>query len=258
MTTVDAAARRPVDDPDAAAVAVPGRVITIGEVLDRLRSDFPDVTLSKIRYLEAEGLVEPARTSSNYRKYSAADVERLRYVLAAQRDRYLPLRVIKEELAALDRGRDPAAPGPRSVGAGGRTARDGARDLLGDPEGVRLSRRELLTSSGLDEDGLGELERHGLLGPRPGGTYYDGDALLVAATAARMARYGVEARHLRTFRAAADREAGLVEQVAAPLRGRRDAGASQNAAEVTDELAGLCLRLHAALLRTRLRSAQPG
>ncbi|MGF7239217.1 MAG: MerR family transcriptional regulator [Frankia sp.] len=257
MTTVDAAARRPVGDPDAAAVAVPGRAITIGEVLDRLRSDFPDVTLSKIRYLEAEGLVEPARTSSNYRKYSAADVERLRYVLGAQRDRYLPLRVIKEELAALDHGRDPTAPGPRPVG-GGRTARDGARDLLGDPEGVRLSRRELLTSSGLDEDGLAELERHGLLGPRPGGTYYDGDALLVAATAARMARYGVGARHLRTFRAAADREAGLVEQVAAPLRGRRDAGAGQNAAEVADELAGLCLRLHAALLRTRLRSAQPG
>jgi DNA-binding transcriptional MerR regulator len=253
VTAASAAARHPAAhtagraDLARSPLAVASRAITIGEVLDRLRADFPDVTLSKIRYLEAEGLVEPARTSANYRKYSAADVERLRYVLAAQRDRYLPLRVIKEELAAIDRGRDPAAAGPRPVA-----------EPAPAPEGVRLSRRELLTASGLDDDGLGELEHHGLVGPRPGGTYYDGDALLVAVTAARMAHYGVGARHLRAFRSAADREAGLVEQIAAPLRGRRDARAGQNAAEVADELAGLCLRLHAALLRTRLRSAQPG
>lgn len=227
------------------------RTFTIGEVLDQLRADHPEVTLSKIRYLEAEGLVEPARTSSNYRKYAATDIARLRFVLGAQRDRYLPLRVIKEELAAMDRGLDPGAARPRAVPAAG--PRSPLGELLGDADGVRLSRRELLTAAGLADEALRELESHGLVRARPGGTYYDADALVVASTAARMARYGLSARHLRPFRAAADREAGMVEQVAAPLRGRRGPQAGEEAAEAADELAGLCLRLHAALLRARLR-----
>jgi DNA-binding transcriptional MerR regulator len=226
------------------------KTLNIGEVLDRLRSDFPDVTLSKIRYLEAEGLVVPARTTSNYRKYSAADVARLRYVLTAQRDRFLPLRVIKTELAALDRGEAPQTrPGPRAVPANPPPA--GLDALLGD-EQVRMSRRELLAASGLDEATLAELERYGLLAPRSGGTYYDADALVVARTFELLSSHGVQPRHLRGARAAADREAGLIEQAVAPIRGQRDADARRTGS--VDELAALFVRLHAALLRAGLRA----
>jgi DNA-binding transcriptional MerR regulator len=219
-------------------------------VLDRLRADYPDITLSKIRYLEAEGLVEPARTSANYRKYSVEDVARLRYVLHAQRERYLPLRVIKEELAALDRGEAPQTrPGPRAVPAN--PPATGLDVLLG-ADRVRLSRRELVTASGLDEEALAELEQHGLVGPRAGGGYYDSNALVVARTVGLLATHGVQARHLRAARAAADREAGLIEAAVAPLRSQRGVDAGPRSADTVDELTLLLVRLHAALLRARL------
>src|SRR5512135_907300 len=156
------------------------KTLSIGEVLDELRADYPDVTLSKIRFLEAEGLVEPARTSSNYRKYSAAHIARLRFVLSAQRERYLPLRVIRAHLEALDRGLAwGGAGGPLSVAP---AQSPGSGPVVADePAEVRLSRRELLASSGLSEAQLDELERYGLLWPKPGGTYYDGDALRIAS-----------------------------------------------------------------------------
>jgi DNA-binding transcriptional MerR regulator len=234
------------------------KVLNIGEVLDRLRVDYPDITLSKIRYLEAEGLVEPARTSANYRKYSAADVARLGYVLHAQRERYLPLRVIKDELAAMDaRGDGPAGtpPGPRAVPA---TPPKTGLDVLLGAERVRMSRRELLAASGLDEEALAELESYGLLAAVSGGGYYDADALVVARTVGLLAAHGVQARHLRAARAAADREAGLIEAAVAPLRAPRGAGirapADDGPRGCVDELALLLVRLHAALLRARLGS----
>src|SRR5687768_4153511 len=187
--------------------------MSIGEVLAALRGDFPDVTISKIRFLEAEGLVEPSRTPSGYRKFSHRDVERLRYVLTAQRDHYLPLRVIKDHLDAIDRGLEPpelSTPGPRVprvvVAADGMPepdafAREGTE--------VRLSREELLHAGGVDDAQLAQLENFGLVARRPGG-HYDGDALLVASTVAQMSRFGLEARHLRAFKSAADREVGLI------------------------------------------------
>ena len=232
------------------------KTLNIGEVLDRLRAEYPNITLSKIRYLESEGLVEPARTSSNYRKYSLDDVERLRHVLHAQRERYLPLRVIKEELAALDRGEIPAPrPGPRAV-PDSPPAR-GLDSILG-AERVRMSRRELLAASGLDEEALAELEQYGLVVPIAGGGYYDSDALLVARTVGLLAAHGVQARHLRAARAAADREAGLIEAAVAPLRASRDDDAEGRAAETVDELATLLVRMHAALLRARLAAGRSG
>ncbi|SBW23056.1 transcriptional regulator FtsR [Protofrankia symbiont of Coriaria ruscifolia] len=246
----------------AAAPASRGRVgastaktLTIGEVLDQLRLDYPDVTLSKIRYLEAEGLVVPARTSANYRKYSSDDVARLRYVLGAQRERFLPLRVIKEELESLDRGLLPRERlGPRPVAP----PSPGALDVLLDSgEQVRMSRRELLAATGVSEEELAELEQYGLLAPRPGGSYFDGDALAVARTFAALSGFGIQPRHLRPSRVAADREAGLIEQVAAPLRGQRDPFGGGRAEEILDEIAGLLIRLHAALLRSRLHTG-PG
>src|SRR5207249_4398685 len=142
--------------------------------------DFPDVTISKIRFLESEGLIEPERTASGYRKFSRDDVARLRYVLSAQRDNYLPLRVIKTHLEAIDRGLEP----PATAGGGPQVPRAlvAAEGLPGpdafarESSELRLSREELGQAAGLDADQLGQIEQFGLLGPRPGG-FYDGDAL---------------------------------------------------------------------------------
>jgi DNA-binding transcriptional MerR regulator len=225
--------------------AVPARsLMSIGEVLQTLRGDFPDVTISKIRFLESEGLVEPARTPSGYRKFSHQDVERLRYVLSAQRDQYLPLRVIKEHLDAIDRGREVPSH-PRGLGADSVGATDNSE--------IRLSRSELIQAAGIDSDLLDQIENHGLVARRPGSTHYDGDALAVARTIAEMRAYGLEPRHLRAFRTGAEREAGLVEQVVAPLLRQRDPEARARAEEVAREMGALSVRLHTALVRTALR-----
>jgi DNA-binding transcriptional MerR regulator len=230
--------------------------MNIGEVLGHLRADFPDVTISKIRFLEAEGLVEPERTSSGYRKFSREDVARLRYVLSAQRDHYLPLRVIKEHLDAIDRGLEPPALGtngprvPRAlVAAEGLPTPD---SFLPDVSEIRLSREELLSAAGLEPEQLDQLEQYGLVAPRTGGTHFDGDALVVAKTVAEMSRFGIEARHLRPFKAAADREIGLVEQVVTPLVRQRNPEARARADEVARELAALSVKLHSTLVRAGL------
>ncbi|HVE64920.1 MAG TPA: MerR family transcriptional regulator [Mycobacteriales bacterium] len=232
--------------------------MSIGEVLAQLRGDFPDVTISKIRFLEAEGLIEPERTSSGYRKFSRDDVSRLRYVLAAQRDRYLPLRVIKTHLEALDRGLDPpedATSGPqvpRGVG-GASDGLPGPDAFVRDVSDVRLTRDELAKAAGLTLDQLSALEQYGMISLRSGGSYFDGDALLIAKTVAEMSRYGIEARHLRPFKSAADREIGLFEQVVTPLVRQRNPEARARSEEVVRELAALSIRLHSALVRAGLR-----
>jgi DNA-binding transcriptional MerR regulator len=230
--------------------------MSIGEVLDRLRAEFPEISISKIRYLEAEGLVEPERTSAGYRKFSAADVERLRFVLTCQREKYLPLKVIKEHLDAIDRGLEP----PEMPGGGPQVPRMLlAADNSPDPEafrpdasGLRLSRRELAEAAEVDERLLEQLEDFGLVRPRWGSTHYDGDALVIAKTVGEMAAFGLEPRHLRSFKTAADRETGLVEQVVAPLRRQRDPAAKARAEEVVRQLAALSVRLHATLVKTGL------
>ena len=230
--------------------------MSIGEVLGQLRPDFADITISKIRFLEAEGLVEPERTASGYRKFSREDLSRLRYVLSAQRDNYLPLRVIKEHLDAIDRGLEP----PDTGGSGPKVPRalvaaeglPGPEAFLPDVSEIRLSRKELLAAAGLQPEQLDQLEQYGLLGPRPGGSHYDGDALVVAKTIAEMARFGIEARHLRPFKAAAEREIGLVEQVVTPLARQRGPEARARAEEVARELAALSVKLHATLVRIGL------
>jgi DNA-binding transcriptional MerR regulator len=230
--------------------------LSIGEVLAQLRPEFPDVTISKIRFLEAEGLIEPERTPSGYRKFSREDVARLRYVLSAQRDQYLPLRVIKAHLEAIDRGLEP----PESPGTGPQVPRalvaaDGlpGPDTFGrDTSELRLSRDELVDAAGVEPAQLSQLEQFGLVAARPGG-FYDGDALVIAKTVAEMSRFGLEPRHLRAFRAAADREVGLVEQVVAPLVRQRNPEARARAEEVARELAALSVKLHATLVRSGLR-----
>jgi len=195
-------------------MAVPARAyLSIGEVLNRLRGDFADITISKIRFLESEGLIEPQRTPSGYRKFTSSDLERLRYVLLAQRDQYLPLKVIKDNLDAIDRGLQPAAVG-----------------------GVPSPRTPIVA---------------------PRGRHYDGDALAIAKAVTEMGGFGIEPRHLRSFKSAADREIGLIEQVITPLTRQKSAESKARAEEVQKEIASLSIRLHAALVRgglNRLRS----
>jgi DNA-binding transcriptional MerR regulator len=204
----------------------------IGEVLAQLQPEFPDISTSKIRFLEAEGLIEPARSRSGYRRFSAADIERLRYILTMQRDSYLPLRVIRERLA------------------------DGTEADGGDAPGrapADMTRRQLLDAAEISEAELTELEDYGLI--RRVGRQYGADALAVARALAALRQYGVQARHLRAVKAAADREANLVEQVVAPQLRQRGAGARDAAARTAWQIADLTLRLHATLVESALAEA---
>ncbi|MFE7173280.1 MerR family transcriptional regulator [Streptomyces sp. NPDC057616] len=221
-------------------------LMSIGTVLNVLRDEFPEVTISKIRFLESEGLVEPRRTPSGYRKFSADDVERLGYVLRMQRDHYLPLKVIREHLDAMERGE--AVPLP-AVGR----QREG-ETLLEAPEGptvARIGRDELMAAAGIGEQQLAEWESYGLVVPMPDGTY-DAEAATVASLVVELGRFGIEPRHLRAMKGAAEREAGLVDQVVAPLKRHRNPQTRAHAEARTKELAALTVKLHAALVQTAL------
>jgi DNA-binding transcriptional MerR regulator len=224
--------------------------LSIGAVLTQLRAEFPDVTISKIRFLESEGLVRPSRTASGYRQFTPADVERLRFVLAAQRDRYLPLKVIKEQLDAADRGE---TPGPRTLVSLRCEGIADPQDFSERAE-VRLTREDLLASCELDAATLAEMEQFGLVKPGPAG-FYDAEAAEVAAVVKAMAQFGIEPRHLRAFRASADREVGLLEQIVTPLYRHHDPRSRGRADEVVRELAALSVALHTLLVRAGLRRA---
>jgi DNA-binding transcriptional MerR regulator len=224
--------------------------LSIGAVLTQLRVDFPDVTISKIRFLETEGLVQPARTASGYRQFTAADVERLRFVLAAQRDHYLPLKVIKEQLDAADRGHPDDVPsrGLTPVLPNGLPS----AESFAEPVQRRLTKEELLSSSGIDAATLAELEQYGLVKPGAAG-FYGSESALVATTVRSLAGYGIEPRHLRAFRASADREVGLVEQIVTPMYRQHDPDARARADEAMRELAALSVGLHTLLVKAGLR-----
>jgi DNA-binding transcriptional MerR regulator len=232
--------------------------MNIGQVLDRLRPDFPGVTIPKIRFLEDKGLIKPERTPAGYRKFTSDDVERLRYILTMQRDHYLPLRVIGEHLDAIDRGLEPP-PLDSVVPTVPKVAL--TADGLPSPESfrrtdqVRLSRLELLKIAKVSEELLDQLEQFGLIRPHTGTRHYDTDALVIAQTARELAEFGFEPRHLRAFKTAADREIGLVEQVVAPHKRGRDAAAAARAEETVSEIAALSVRLHATLVKAGLRSS---
>ncbi|MFF7365931.1 MerR family transcriptional regulator [Streptomyces sp. NPDC008125] len=226
------------------------RAMSIGAVLSQLREEFPEVTISKIRFLEAEGLVEPQRTPSGYRKFSSEDVEKLAQVLRMQRDHYLPLKVIREYLDALARGEQAALPSP----GGQKDLADSCWEAAtaGAPTAARIGRAELLAVTGADEEQLTEWESYGLIVSEPEGGY-DAEAVNVAKLVSDLGRFGLEPRHLRAVRAAAEREAGLVEQVVAPLRRHRNPQTRARAEATAQELAELSVRLHAALVQTALR-----
>ncbi|AWB92446.1 MerR family transcriptional regulator [Aeromicrobium chenweiae] len=225
----------------------------IGKVLDELLPEFPDLTITKIRYLESEGLLEPERTPSGYRKFSFHDVERLRFILRQQRDKFWPLGHIRQVLDDMDRGVVPDTEQAATTRVPHLSlAEDGLPDETSFLEGsstVRLSRAELIESAGIDDATLDAIEEFGLIKRRRSQTYYDGTALQVAALVGEFAELGLEPRHLKMFSAAADREVALFDQVVSPRSRRLD----KDAAERTIAgLAALSIRLQAVLVRSRL------
>lgn len=232
--------------------------MSIGAVLDLLRGDFPDVSISKIRFLEAEGLVTPQRTASGYRRFTAYDCARLRFILTAQRDQYLPLKVIKAQLDAQPDGELPQAGStygvPRlvQVSEGGDGA-DGAAGVSAvAPTQVRLSREDLLARSGIDDETLGALVRNGIITAGPAG-FFDEHSVVIAQCARALGDYGVEPRHLRAFRSAADRQSDLIAQIAGPVGKAGKAGARDRADDLAREVAALAITLHTSLIKSAVR-----
>lgn len=232
------------------------RTLPIGEVLKLLKPEFEDVTISKIRFLEAEGLIQPDRTPAGYRRFTDEDVERLRWILTAQRDRYLPLKVIRDELGdparelvpPLEeaRGATPAQPSLTDVVT---AAADRAEQDATTPTDVRLSGRELAEAAGVEEARVRGLQEHGILPP---GDIFDGTALLATRAAATLMEAGLEPRHLRMYRQFADREVALLQQLVTPVLRQRNPQARRRASEVLDAVSDAGARLHRALLAGEL------
>jgi DNA-binding transcriptional MerR regulator len=226
--------------------------MSIGAVLDLLRPDFPDVTISKIRFLEAEGLVTPERTASGYRRFTAYDCARLRFILTAQRDQYLPLKVIK---AQLDAQADGALPETGTSYGVPRLVPDpdtGQLKAVGaTPARVRLRREDVLEQSGVDEALLTGLIKAGVISSGPGG-FFDEHTVVILQCARALAEYGVEPRHLRAFRSAADRQSDLIAQIAGPLV-RADKTGRDRADDLAREVAALAITLHTSLVKSAVR-----
>lgn len=237
--------------PDSPALAG----MSIGAVLDLLRPDFPDVTISKIRFLEAEGLVTPQRAASGYRRFTAYDCARLRFILTAQRDHYLPLKVIRAQLDALPDGELPAVGSPygvpRLVTAADGAGSEAVSDSVAPPR-IRLSREDLLERSGVDDQLLTALLKAGVITTGPAG-FFDEHAVVILQCARALADYGVEPRHLRAFRSAADRQSDLIAQIAGPLVKADKAGARDRADELAREVAALAITLHTSLIKSAVR-----
>lgn len=267
--------------------AAPGSHLSIGEVLALLLEDFPDVTISKIRFLESQGLIQPERTASGYRKFYDDDVELLRCVLREQKDNFLPLKVIKDRLdtgeidptgeqqrpralhgsgdetteipidGSLGASRHPASSAASGRGAPSRPtptavpSADETGSIVLAP-GVVLDGAEVCSMSGLTPQQLAQVESYGVVVPAANGSY-DEDALEIARIAKRFLDLGVDARHLRGWRVAADREAGLFEQVIQPLLRQRNPQSSDHAVAQLNELAMFGGQLRSAMMRTLLR-----
>ncbi|MEY3619151.1 MAG: hypothetical protein RL726_1849 [Actinomycetota bacterium] len=270
--------------------------LSIGEVLGLLLEEFPDVTISKIRFLESQGLIVPERTASGYRKFYDDDVERLKYILREQKEKFLPLRVIKDRLdtppagierdaprgiknvvtpeppADDDSGESTAQPEPNdakpskghpaaraikavppiSDKAPKRPTPPDPSDAVGRP--ATYSREEILAMSGLDADGLSELERYGMVAAHGGRGLYDEHDLAIAEVAKGFADAGIDIRHLKAWKTSAEREAGLFEQRVLPVLRRRSPESRTESNELLDDLSDLGARLRAIFLARALGS----
>lgn len=222
-----------------AQARVPGgsTLLSIGQVLAKLNPEFPDLSPSKLRFLEERQLVAPARTESGYRKFSPADMDRLRFVLTMQRDHYLPLKVIRGYLAEMDAGRTPELPG-------GTVA---SPSMLSSER--RFTRDELIREAGANAMLLGDAISASLI---VASEVYGEDALAVLKSLVELQRSGIEPRHLRGFRAAAERELGLIENALMPVARRKDASSRARAAEMAREIAGQLEIVRSSLIRSAL------
>jgi len=214
--------------------------LSIGEVINLLRDDFPDVSVSKIRFLESQGLIEPDRSGSGYRQFDSNDVARLRFILQQQRDHFLPLKVIKSKLTLWERGEDAAS---------GAAATTHSLEQKGEP----LDRSELLKRSKLDESELDALIDIGLIRPIRDSVVFPPEAGIVAMEAKRLMDQGLEARHLRTVRLSSEREADLLKQLVAPLLKATNAEAKARAKDVLESSSDSVQAMHRALLASELR-----
>jgi len=216
---------------------------SIGAVLPILKTEFPDLSISKIRFLEQEGLLSPERAPSGYRRYSDADIERLRYILRLQRDHYMPHKKIREHLDLLDSGAEVAVDKPELPSLATPPSHEpvpAGESPTGNP--MKLTRRELIQVSGLSEATLIELERQQLVLTRRGTAFYGREALMICVVARKMQAYGMDTRHLRAIKQSAEREAGMIEQAMVPLRRH------PQAAESLHEATQLVMQAHAALV----------
>lgn len=222
---------------------------SIGEVLINLKPEFPDVTISKIRFLEAEGLIAPERTASGYRKFYEEDVRRLRRILRLQRDEYLPLRVIRERLVEDGEGGPPPPIVEKSVEA--------EDDVVVPSTDLQMTAEELSAATGVERNVVEQLASFGLLRPRAAGDakFYDGDDLVVLRIVKDLFKYGVEPRHLTMYRHFADREAAFFQAIILPILRQRNPEARRVASESLSDLAGISRRLKQALLRGNLRKS---
>ena len=230
--------------------------MSIGAVLDLLRPEFPDITISKIRFLESEGLITPERSPSGYRRFTAYDYARLRFILTAQREHYLPLKVIKTQLDQQPDGElpglDPAYRPPRLVPVGDPHTADQAEHGGGSLSRIRLSREDLLERSGVAPDLVTALCKAGVITSGPGG-FFDEHAVVIAQCAQALGEYGVEPRHLRAFRSAADRQSDLIAQIAGPVGKAGRTGARDRADDLAREIAALAITLHTSLIKSAVR-----
>ncbi len=240
--------------PDSPALAG----MSIGGVLELLRPDFPDVTISKIRFLEAEGLVTPQRAASGYRRFTAYDCARLRFILTAQRDHYLPLKVIRAQLDAQPDGELPPFGSPYGVPrlvsvTDSPDEYQDESDTASEFKAVsRLSREDVLERSGVDDNLLTALLKAGVITTGRGG-FFDEHAVVILQCARALSEYGVEPRHLRAFRSAADRQSDLIAQIAGPLVRAGRAGARDRADDLAREVAALAITLHTSLIKSAVR-----
>jgi DNA-binding transcriptional MerR regulator len=223
---------------------------SIGEVLVSVKTEFPDITISKIRFLEAEGLIEPERTPSGYRKFYIQDVDKLKSILRMQRDEYLPLKVIKERLLRGDDDEE------ESIGGADGDGGTGAVEELADaPTGLQMSLEEMSAATGVERDRIKELESYGIVcshGPE-GARYYDGDDYIVLSIVKDFFRFGVEPRHLTMYKHFTEREATFFQTIVAPTLRQKNPDARRAASDALAELATTSRKFKQALLRTNLR-----
>ena len=222
--------------------ATSARTLSIGKVLEALRSEFPDVTVSKIRFLESEGLITPQRTASGYRRFTGEDVERLRYILVTQRDNYLPLKVIREQLEAMDSGAVSLIEAEPMV----------SPENFRAPAPTRLSDKEVASQADVTAEAIAELLDAGLIRPDAAG-FFTADDVRIVLTAESLRGFGFDIRHLKSLRNTAQRQADLIGQVAGPVARSQRSSAKEKAADMGQQMTALVVSLHASLVKNALR-----